>query len=468
MSDLQREPASFRDPSGSVFYAGGRVLRGLDAGAAEDWRALSSSSFFPPLMSSGKVVMTEEAGPEARSAAGVDLGEFSAVLEHERIPFVSYPHEWTFEMLRHAAELHLEILLAALEDDITMKDGYALNVQWRGATPVFIDIGSFERLQGSGPWAGYRQFCQTFLFPLLLQAYLDVPFQRFLRGHLEGFEPSEMRKLLGGRNLVHKGVFRHVHLQAIMETKVTAGTESVKKELAGAGFGKELTKATVSKLLALVQGLRSKRSASGWAEYRTTCSYSDADRVAKERFVAEVAAARNPGLVWDLGSNDGAYARIVAQHADYVVAVDGDDVVIDSLYQSLRRDGPANILPLVMNLVDPTPGRGWRGSERAAFTDRARPDLVLGLALVHHLAIGSNVPLPQVVDWFASLGADLIIEFIEPHDPMAKRLLANKPSGMYRDYRLEVFEALLGQSFQLERKEALPGGSRTLFFARPR
>jgi hypothetical protein len=466
VTSVEREPASFRDPSGSVLYVDGRVLRGLDAEAAADWRSLAATRFFPRLLREGRAVATEEVD-SASLPRDAGLDGFALVLEHERIPFVSYPHEWTFEMLRHAAELHLEILLAALGDDMTMKDGYALNVQWRGASPVFIDIGSFERLR-AGPWAGYRQFCQTFLFPLLLQAYLDVPFQRYLRGHLEGLPPSDMRKILGGRHLARKGVLRHVHLQALMEARVKAGTESVKKELAGAGFGKELTKATVTKLLALVRGLRSKRSTSGWASYRTTCSYSDADRSAKEHFVEAAVSGRRPGLVWDLGSNDGAYAKLAARHADYVVAADGDDVVVDSLYRSLREGGPANVLPLVIDLVDPTPGRGWRGKERAAFTDRARPDLVMGLALVHHLAIGANVPLAQVVEWFHSFGGDVVIEFVEPHDPMARRLLGNKPAGMYGDYRRDAFEALLERSFRVDRTESLPSGSRTLYLARPR
>jgi hypothetical protein len=457
------EPASFRDPATTVFYVGDRVLRGLEAGAAEDWRALAATTFFPRLVAEGKVVRTTEVDP---SDVGVDPDRFTAVLEHERVPFVSYPHEWTFGMLRDAAELHLEVLLAALDDGFTMKDGYALNVQWRGREPVFIDVGSFEPAT-PGPWPGYRQFCRTLLYPLLLQAHLDVPYQRWLRGHLEGFEPSHMRRLLGGRHLLRRGVLRHVLLQAVMEQRVTTATETTKRELAKAGYDTQLTKAVATKLLALVRSLRSRRSASGWADYRSTCSYSDADTEAKRRFVGEVAEAQRPGLVWDLGCNDGAFARLVAPSAEVVVAVDGDDVVVDNLYRSLREGGPANVLPLVMDLVDPTPDRGWRGTERKAFTSRRRPDLVLGLALVHHLAIGSNVPLPSVLDWFASLGGALVIEFVDRDDPMVKRLLANKPAGMFDAYTRPAFAELLGARFTVERSETLPGGTRSLYLALP-
>ena len=235
-------------------------------------------------------------------------GKYAAVIEHERIPFISYPYEWTFAMLRDAAILHLEILLAALEEDVTMKDGYAFNVQWRGPKPVFIDIGSFERI-GGGPWIGYRQFCQTFLYPLLLEAHLGVSFQRILMGHLDGLDPTEMRQIFSGRKRFKKGVFRHVYLHSVAERRVTQGGQKIKDDLTKSGFGKELTKATVTKLLKLVRKLRSKRADSGWKAYRDTCSYSDEDRAAKEQFLRAAIADVPLGLTWDLGCNDGIYSH---------------------------------------------------------------------------------------------------------------------------------------------------------------
>ncbi len=464
MTELHSEPGSFRDPATRVFYADNRVFRGLDETAAKDWAQLAGTRFFPDLVANGKAVRTEEVDA---STVPDGAGSYAAILEHERIPYISYPYEWTFEMLRDAAVLHLEILLAALEEDVSMKDGYAFNMQWRGISPVFIDIGSFEGARG-GPWIGYRQFCQTFLYPLLLEAHLGVSFQRILMGHLDGLDPTEMRRIFSGRKKFKKGVFRHVYLHSVAESRVTQGGQKIKDDLTQSGFGKELTKATVSKLLKLVRKLRSKRADSGWKAYRDTCSYSDEDRVAKERFLRAALDGAEINLAWDLGCNDGVYSRIVAEQGAYVVAVDSDDVTVDVLYRSLRDDRAENILPLVMNLVDPSPARGWRGQERRAFTDRGDPDLVLALALVHHLAIAANVPLAEVVSWLASFGARLIVEFVEPHDPMAERLLGNKPAGMFPDYRIEKFEELLGEHFTIERREALPSGSRTLYLCTPR
>jgi hypothetical protein len=465
VSELHNEPASFRDPATRIFYVDRRVLRGLDATAADDWAQLSATRFFPKAMETGEAVRTTTVAP-------ADLppevaGTYTTVIEHERIPYISYPYEWTFAMLRDAAIVHLELLLAALEEDVTMKDGYAFNVQWRGAEPVFIDIGSFERISG-GPWIGYRQFCQTFLYPLLLEAHLGVSFQRILMGHLDGLDPTEMRQIFSGRKRFKKGVFKHVYLHSVAEKRVTQGGQSIKADLSKSGFSKELTKATVSKLLKLIRKLSSKRADSGWKAYRETCSYSDEDRAAKEVFLRAAIDGTDIELAWDLGCNDGIYSRIVAEQAAYVVAVDSDDVTVDVLYRALREDGVTNILPLVMNLVDPSPARGWRGEERSAFTDRGEPDLVLALALVHHLAIAANVPLGEVVSWFRSFGGRLIVEFVEPHDPMAQRLLGNKPAGMFPDYTIDEFERLLEAQFTVERKEALPSGSRTLFACTPR
>jgi hypothetical protein len=460
---LVREAASFRDPAASVFYADDRVFRGLRPAGAADWAALVQAPFFQRLVDGGQLIGTTAVASDALPAAS-DIDSFDLVLEHERIPFVSYPYEWTFEMLRDAAHLHLEVLLAALDDGIAMKDGYAYNVQWHGARPVFIDIGSFEPVRGGAVWPGYRQFCQTMLFPLLLEAHLGVAFQPFLAGSLEGLTPGDMRRMLRGRLRFKRGVFRNVYLHSVIEGRSTkTGTEAVKEELGRAGLGVELAKATTKKLLKLVGGLRSPHHDSNWSAYRETCSYSDADSKAKERFVRDIASTKKPSVAWDLGCNDGAFARIVAEHAGTVIAADSDPVVVDGLYRSLRADGPANVLPLVMDLLDPSPARGWRGRERRAFDDRGRPDLVLALALVHHLALAGNVPIAEVVDWLASLSDCVVVEFVDRHDPMAERLLANKPRGVHDDYERAGFEAALAAKFDVKRREELPGGSRVLY-----
>src|SRR3954452_17494354 len=243
------EPASFRDPSSTVFYANGDVFRGLGDVAAGDWKSLTDTSFFPRALREGRIVGTEAVEGET---LGIELPKpWPVVLKHERIPFISYPYEWTFSQLRDAAILHLELLAQALDEGLTMKDGYAYNVQWRGAQPTFIDVPSFERSAG-GPWAGYRQFCQTFLFPLMIQAHRDIPFRPWLRGQIDGIEPRQARAMFSGRDAVRKGVLKHVMLHSALDRKISgnkAGSEATKAELSDAGFSTELTKATVKAIL---------------------------------------------------------------------------------------------------------------------------------------------------------------------------------------------------------------------------
>ncbi|MGC4890993.1 class I SAM-dependent methyltransferase [Micromonospora sp. DT227] len=455
------EPGSFRDPGNRVFHRAGEVLRGLDERSARDWRALSASDLFRDLTAAGHLVGTEELVPTP-----VDV-PWAAVLRHDRIPFVSHPYEWSYAMLRDAALLHLDVLRAALAAGFTTKDGSAYNVQWRGARPVFIDVGSFEALRDGEPWAGYRQFCQTLLYPLLIQAHLGLDFQPFLRARIDGVEPDQMRRLFAGTRRWRAGVPTHVHLHGAMQARhADASSSDVRAQLRAAGFSRELALATVRGLTRLVRRLDHRPGDSHWADYQRTCAYSVPDRQAKEDFVDRAVSATAPHSALDLGANDGRYARIAARHAAYVVAVEQDPGVVDALYRALRDEGEGRILPLVMDLADPSPGGGWRGVERGAFVDRARADLVLALALVHHLAIGRNVPLPDVLDQLAALtepGGSLVVEFVHPDDPMARRLLANKPDGLFPDYRRDAFEALLARRGRVVARAELPSGTRTLY-----
>ncbi|MCZ7536512.1 MAG: methyltransferase-like protein 9 [Acidimicrobiia bacterium] len=388
---------------------------------------------------------------------------------------VTYPYEWPFAMLRDAAALHLEILLAALDEGFSTKDGSAFNLQFDGVRPVFIDVGSFERV--TGPWPGYRQFCRTLLFPLMIQAHLGIAYQPFLRGSVDGLLPTDVAAMFGGRRKWKKGVLRNVVLHGALERRALSsrsgrssrsGSEEVKAELRRSGFGAELAKAMAKKLLKLVRGLDAPRRRSTWDDYRDTCSYSTADAAAKRAFVERALADHSAGTVIDLGANDGEYSLLAAQHAERVVAVDADETVIDALYRRLRSEDVTNVLPMVMNLVDPSPAIGWRNAERSSFADRVDGDVVLALALVHHLVIGANIPMPQVVDWLRGFGARLVVELVHPDDPMARRLMADKPAGLFDDYRVDAFESLLDSAFRLVEFEVLPGGTRTIYLAEPR
>ena len=463
------DPGSFRDPNSTVLHAGTQVLRLLSPAAAADWQTLSDSTFFGERVSTGGVVATEQLQQADREGIA-DNASWPVVLRHERIPFVSYPYEWSFSQLQDAAVLHIDLLLEALGEHLTMKDGYSYNMQFRGAAPVFIDIGSFEPYRG-GPWAGYRQFCQTFLFPLLLQAHKNFSFRPLLRGQVNGIEPAQMRGLMNGLDLTRSGVLKHVALHNAVDARNAnkgEGSRATADQLRESGFSGAVAAAAARNMASLVRKLRWKPGDSHWTTYQQSSTYTDAEREQKKAFVREALSQRHAGLLLDLGCNDGTFSLLAQDHADYVVALDNDEQTIDLMYRRLRADGNTKILPLVMDLTDPSPAIGWRSQERPSFLERAKPDAVLALALVHHLAIGANIPLPEVVSWLHSLGGHLVVEFVGPDDPMALRLLSNKPAGLFPDYRPEVFETLLAERFEVERQVTLESGTRTLYSAVPR
>ena len=417
------------------------------------------------LLDDGRVVETQKV--EGDVASGLLAHETAGVLEHEPIPFVSYPYEWTFSQLKDAALVQLDLLLAALDKDLVLKDSSPYNVQWRGARPVFVDVGSFERMREGEPWVGYRQFCMLYLYPLLLQAVKDVRFHPWLRGAIDGITPAEMRNLMSFRDRFRRGLTTHVFLHARLERSYADRASEVKRDVKRL-MKKELVVANVRKMRRLVERLEWNPPEGVWVAYGERNSYTDDDARRKDEFVGEVATSRRWRLVWDIGCNNGRYSRIAAEGADHVVAVDADQGPVELLYRTLREEGDEKILPLTMNLADPSPGLGWRSLERKAMPDRGRPELVLALALVHHVAISANVPVAEFVDWLASLRCSLVIEFPTREDPMVQKLLAPKREGLHPDYELGNFERVLGDAFEVERSERLRSGTRVLYFARPR
>jgi hypothetical protein len=369
-------------------------------------------------------------------------------------------------MLKDAALLQLDLCRRALREDLALKDASPYNVQWRGTRPVFIDVGSFERLRPSEPWAGYRQFCMLFLYPLMLQAYKDLPYHAALRGSLDGITPHDARAILAGERF-RKGVLSNVLLHARLESRY-GGAEGgeVKRDMRRAGFNKELLATNFGKLEKLVARLEWNAGETAWTGYGEDNTYDDSSTKLKSEFVREAAGRRRAALAWDVGCNDGRYSRIAAGSADLVVAIDADHATVDALYRRLREERREDILPLVMSVTDPSPDLGWRGRERASLERRGTPGLVLCLAVVHHVCIAGNVPVRELLDWLRSLDTALVIEFPDRDDPMVRRLLSGKREGSNPDYDKAAFERALEERFTVDRSEVV-SETRTLYEARP-
>lgn len=483
MTDLELDAGSFRDPGGRVYTLKGRVYRVVSRYSLDDWRAFSASPLFDELQRDGLLIATRPAPadlsplPLDDPAGVVRLRSPQVVLEHDRVPFVSYPYEWTFSMLRDAALLHLDLLQRALARDFVLKDASPYNVQFLGARPVFIDVLSFARYQPGDPWAGYNQFCKMMLYPLMLEAYKRVPFQPWLRSELEGLDPLTFSRLLGLRDLLRPGVFAHVKLHAWLQKKMESERTSVRSEIKRAGLSRDALLANIRGLRRLLARLAPHGAASHWVDYEQTCTYDTAALAQKEDFVRRVVLSRDTRsgsrdeaaerrLVWDLGANVGHFSRLAAEHAATVVAFDTDAASIDRLYLALKKERRENILPLLINVANPSPDQGWRGRERRSLAARGKPDLVLALALVHHLRISANIPVAAFLDWLAELGAAAVVEFVSKDDPQTRRLLLNK-DDTYDDYTREAFEAALRKLFCVEATLDLSGGTRVLYHVSP-
>ncbi len=452
---------SFRDREGRVYLHEGRVIRGLSTQALENFRALSQKQFFQTLEKQGKVIGSWELSPEKNPLTADIQAQWAGFLEHDRVPVVSYAYEWTFSMLKAAAQLQLRLLSAALAEDWTLKDATPYNIQFINGQPVFIDLPSFEPVKPGEPWVGRRQFCEMFLFPLMLQAHKGVQFQPFLRAAIDGVSVQTADGLFGFRDRFRRGVLGNVWLQAKLDRNYSGTSQNVRSDLKAAGFNKELIKANVRKLRKVVDRLEWKDGRSEWGDYTSFHNYSESDHAEKERFVEQCVKECQPGVLWDIGCNTGQFSRIAASHCGQVVSTDIDHLAVERLYRDEAR--PANILPLVQNVADPSPNWGWRNLERRDLQHRSQPGMVLCLALIHHVVITANVPLAEFVEWLSTLAPELVIEYVSREDDKVQTLLRNK-EDRYWDYRQEFLEEQLKKYYHIRETRDLREGARRLYW----
>lgn len=455
-------PGSFRDRSARVVLHDGVVYRVLDRTAWSEWRQISGSSFFQHSVQSGRVIDTELA-PEMDAFA--QQQGFTAALRHQRLPFISWPYEWCFSMLREAALLTLELMEESVSDGLILTDASPYNIQFLGAVPILMDTGSISVMRAGQAWEGYRQFCQMMLYPLMLQAYRGISFQPWLRGSLEGITPEQFVSVLRWRDLLRTGVFSHGWLHAKLSQ--SAGVSDYGGKTPEVKVSPEGVLRNVAGLKQTVMRLNWTPKGSVWSDYDASSRPVQRDASEKESFVDSVCRDVNPQIVWDLGCHQGRYSRIAAKHAALVLAMDSDHVSVDRLYQALRLEQERRIIPLVFDFADPSPSLGWRGMERTTLEQRSDPDLVLCLALIHHLVIGRNILMSQVIDWLASLNARIVIEFVDRDDEQVRGLLRHR-RDVFSDYSGEGFVRAVGERFIIEREQPLQTGTRTLFVLAPR
>jgi hypothetical protein len=456
---VQRDGASFRDPSGFVFWRDGQPYRQIQEVFAAEWDAFEASPLSRRLVDERLLIAYESVGVDQAAAPGAH-----AVIRPEPIEFVSYPYEWTFGELREAALLTLDVQLEAMAAGWSLRDASAYNVQFRDARPILIDSLSFEPLEDGAPWVAYRQFCEQFLAPLALVARRDVRLAELLRLRPDGIPLDLASRLLPWRTRLDFGLLSHVHLHARSQVR-HATDEDDGQAARGARLSRSRLEGLVRNLRSTVAKLDWNPAGTEWADYAEHTSYGERAATDKDRLVGEFVREVPGHRVWDLGANTGRFSLIAADAGKRVVALDIDPAAAERHFRAVREAGRTDILPLVADVANPSPALGWAGRERRSLLERADADGILALALVHHLAIGRNIPLPMLVDTFAELAPWAIVEFVPKDDPMVRRLLATR-RDVFPDYGLDGFRAAAGARFDIVREQPIAESSRVMFLLR--
>ena len=449
--------SSFRDPSGFLFLHEGRLLRQVNSSYRQAYDVLNDSGLYTALVDQDLLVPHEEVDPAlARS------DEAYKILAPEIIPFISYPYEWCFGQLRDAALATLRIQQTALRHGMCLKDASAYNIQFRDGQPVLIDTLSFVSYREGEPWVAYRQFCQHFLAPLALMAYRDVRLGDLLRLYIDGIPLDLVSKLLPRRTRIVPSLLLHLHAHAASQKRYAGKAVHKSRGMSSRGMSARAMQGLIDNLHGAVKRLRWRPRGTTWADYYQDTNYTEAGLAHKRELIGNFLARRQPGTVWDLGANNGLFSRLASDEGFLTVSADSDPTAVELNYRECRQRQEKNLLPLVLDLTNPSPSLGWGHAERMSLLERGPADLVMALALVHHLAIANNVPLPLLAGFFRHAGRALIVEFVPKSDSQVQRLLATR-EDIFVNYNQEAFEAAFRQFFTIEAAERIRDSERTLY-----
>jgi len=457
-AEVVLDPGSFRDPSGRVFRFGDLVFRSVTHAAAGSFVRADQSGLLRKLVEDGRLVDYSDV---TERAPALGIGKADILLSHPRIPFISYPYEWSFSLHQAAALAHLDIQLELLAQDFALSDATAYNMQFDGTRPIFIDHLSIRPYEAGEIWAGHRQFCMQFLNPLLMWSILDLHPNHWFRGSLEGIAPEDLAKLIPFRKRFNWTILTHVIAQASLQNrsvKTTTGSSRYRQaRLPRASF-----EAMLRSLRRSIAKLEVPSHKTVWGDYAANTSYAAPEALAKHELVKEMVAAIQPGLLYDLGCNTGDYSKSALEAgAKKVIGFDFDHGALEVAYKRARTEG-LDFLPIWLDAANPSPSQGWGEAERMGLSGRAKPDALLALAFIHHIAIGRNVPLEMAIDWLISLSPTGVIEFPHKEDAMVKLLLSQRPD-IFPDYNNQAFATLLSQRVRIV-KSVDVSPTRTLYW----
>ncbi len=456
MTNSLRHAASFRDPSGFLFQRKGTLYRQVNEVYRPEYERLTESGLYKSLLDDRLLLEHEEVDvPPAEETKAYKI------IRPERLQFISYPYEWCFGQLKDAALTTLEIQKRSLQFDMSLKDCSAYNIQFHNGRPVFIDTLSFERYREGEPWTAYRQFCQHFLAPLALMALRDIRLNQLLRVYIDGIPLDLASNLLPGRTKLNFGLLSHIHLHAASQKHYadkTVDKKTVTRRMSRVSF-----LGLIDSLERLVQKLEWGMIKTEWGDYYdSSLNYTATALEDKRRIVQGFIERIHPENLWDLGANVGFFSRLASDNQIPTLAFDIDPLAVELNYRSVKSNGERYLLPLLLDLTNPSPDLGWNNEERDAFIKRGPTDAILALALIHHMAIANNVPLPMLAEFFHQMGSWLILEFVPKSDSQVQRLLATR-EDIFPQYTQESLEQIFAEYFTIVESVKIEESERTMY-----
>ncbi|MCE1253777.1 MAG: class I SAM-dependent methyltransferase [Anaerolineae bacterium] len=448
--------ASFRDPSGFIFKKDGQLYRQVNLIYRENYDLFHSSGLYKKLVRRQMLVSHVEVESNG------EIPELCyKVIQPEKINFISYPYEWSFSQLKDAALLTLEIQKEALNAGMSLKDASAYNIQFSGARPVLIDTLSFEKYIEGSPWVAYRQFCQHFLAPLVLMSRTDIRLSQLLRVYIDGIPLELAVRVLPWSCRLNFGLLSHIYLHANAQQRYSDKQVQVNQQQGS--MSRLAMQGLIENLESTIRNLTWSPAGTEWANYYDITNYSDNAFETKKGLVRDLINPLAPQSVWDLGANTGLFSRLALDVPGcFVLSADIDPAAVEMNYRECKRENETRLLPLVLDLTNPSPAIGWDNNERDSITQRGPADLVLALALIHHLAISNNVPLVDVARYLSSLGKKLIIEFVPKSDSQVQKLLASR-LDIFPDYTPEGFVKAFSNYFEKKQEIPVSGTERILY-----
>jgi hypothetical protein len=414
---------------------------------------LIESGLYESATYSGLMIRHEEVGTDLARTANA-----YKILKPEPIPFISYPYEWCFSQLKDAALVTLQLQKTALDFGMTLKDASAYNVQFLRGKPVLIDTLSFEKYREGQAWAAYRQFCQHFLAPVALMSLTDIRLSQLLRTYIDGVPLDLAGSLLPSRTRLTFSLLSHIHLHARSQRHFADRPVDVtRRRMSRASF-----LGLIDNLESAVKKLKWRPEGTDWAYYYDDTTYSQEALQQKQQLVAQFLDQLNPSVVWDLGANVGLFSRLASDRGILTISFDMDPACVERNYLEAIKNQESNILPLLLDLTNPSPDIGWANQERMSLLQRGPADTALCLALIHHLAISNNLPFGMIAEFLDTICDSLIVEFVPKSDPQVQRLLATR-EDIFTEYTQDSFEDAFEQYFTMRTSSRIPHTERTLY-----